>query len=134
MAEFKRELGRGRMWRHPIKTSKQTRLLKYAEEECDDHVLSFVVCFLSMLALEKIMPSNVALFDWMTSHPPSTQLSILRIRKNETFIEIFKRKRKYIKRKVKTFQLPVVFKTVDLPFCLELYLKSYMCLKVYKWI
>ena len=87
-----------------------------------------------MPALEKIMPSKVALFDWMTSHPPSTQLSLLRIRKNETFIEIFKRKRKYIKIKVKTFQLPVLFKTVELPFCLELYLKSYMCLKVYKWI
>ena len=34
--------------------------------------------FLSMLALEKIMLSiAVALFDWMTSHPPLTQLSLL---------------------------------------------------------
>ena len=39
------------------KTSKQTWLLKYAEEECDGQV--------------------VALFDWMTSHPPSAQLSLL---------------------------------------------------------
>ena len=58
MAEFKRELGRGRMCRHPIKTSKQTWAIKYAEEECDGHFLSFVVCFLSTLALEKIMPSS----------------------------------------------------------------------------
>ena len=41
-----------------MKTSKQTGPIKYAEEECDGHVLSFVVCFLSTLALEKIMPSS----------------------------------------------------------------------------
>ena len=33
--------------------------------------------FLSTLALEKISRPAVALFDWMTSHPPSTQLSLL---------------------------------------------------------
>ena len=38
--------------------NKHHRLIKYAEEECDDHVLSFVVCFLFTLALEKIMPSS----------------------------------------------------------------------------
>ena len=50
--------GRGRIGRHSIKTSKQTWLLKYAEEECDGHALSFVVCFLSTLGLEKVMPSS----------------------------------------------------------------------------
>ena len=41
-----------------IKTSKQMWLLKYAEEERDGHVLSFVVCFLSTLTLERIVPSS----------------------------------------------------------------------------
>ena len=33
------------MRRHPIKTSIQRWLIKYTEEECDGHVLSFVVFF-----------------------------------------------------------------------------------------
>ena len=53
MAEFKRELGWGRIWRYPIKTSQQTWLLKYAEEECDGHVLSFVMCFFVYAGLGK---------------------------------------------------------------------------------
>ena len=36
-----------------LKTSKQTWLLKYAEEECDGHVLSFIVCFFVYARLGK---------------------------------------------------------------------------------
>ena len=90
MAEFKRELGRGRTRHHPVKTSKQMWLLKYAEEECDGHVLSFVVCFLSTLALEKIMPSScciVWLDDVTSSLKPTLSFALdhfLRIRSSKS--------------------------------------------------
>ena len=55
---------RRRMWRHPNMISKQTRLLQYAEENCEVHFLSCV--FVYACLLEKIMPSRrcVALIRW----------------------------------------------------------------------
>jgi len=60
----KRELGRGTMWFHPIKTSKQACLLEYAEEECEVHVLSFFVCFCLRLPWERLC-YGAAVFSWL---------------------------------------------------------------------
>ena len=59
----KRELGRGRMWGLPIKSSKQTWLLEYSEEECEAHVLSFVMCFRLRLSWKRFYGD--AVLSWL---------------------------------------------------------------------